>query len=187
VKDILDSQKSAIVKTIIKQKQQSQHRALQLLVKKIAESKGYIAGIEIQLPSGNGQVDVLLTKDGKTVAIEICNTTEADWEMHNISKCIEANYDIIISLSNELKQLEKIKNKCITGIAEFSKRTVYFFIPDELFAFLDYNVKEMPRETLMKGYRVNVTYDAITEKEMSKKRASVAQVVLNSLKKRERN
>ncbi|MCW3105773.1 MAG: hypothetical protein JWQ09_279 [Segetibacter sp.] len=171
----------------VQRKDENHHRYLQSLVKKMAEAKGYTAGLEIQIPNSTEQVDVLLYKDNKTIAVEICNTTEADWEMHNISKCIQANYDVIVSLSGDLKQLEKIKKKCITGIAEFEKSTVHFFTPDALFTFLDNSVKEeIPQETVMKGYRVNVTYDAITNEEMDRKRASVTKVVLNSLKKRKR-
>ncbi|MEP7108671.1 MAG: type IV secretion system DNA-binding domain-containing protein [Ferruginibacter sp.] len=170
-----------------KRKNESHHRYLQTLIKKIAEDKGYTAGLEIQLPDGNGQVDVLLTKDDKTIAIEISNTTEPEWEMHNILKCIQANYDVIISVSGDPKQLEKIKKKCIAGIADFEKSTVHFFTPDILFVFLDDKVKEVKQqETVMKGYRINVTYDAVTKEEMDKKRASISQVVRNSLNKRKR-
>lgn len=150
----------------------STHRYLQTLVKKMAEASGYTAVIESVLPDGSGQVDVLLTKESKTIAVEICNTTDAEWEMHNISKCIQAKYDMVISLSGDIKQLEKIKKKCS---------------PDALFAFLADSVKETaPQEKVMKGYRVNVSYDAVTTEEMNRKRASVAQVVMNSLKKQKK-
>jgi hypothetical protein len=161
---------------------------LQLLVKKMAEARGYTATLEMALLGGNGQVDIVLAKGGKRIAVEICNTTDADWEMHNISKCIEAKYDVVISLSGDPKQLEKIKKKCITGIANFDQHTVHFFTPDALFAFFDETVIEaIPTETIMKGYRVNVTYDSVTKEEMDRKRASVAQVVMNSLRKHKKN
>lgn len=76
-------------------------------------SQGLIgtAVIEMALPDGSGQVDVLLTRNGKTIAVEICITTDAEWEMHNILKCIQANYDLVVSNSGDMKQLEKIKKK----------------------------------------------------------------------------
>jgi hypothetical protein len=166
----------------------STHLYLQTLVKKMAESKGYTAVLEMQIPIGGGQVDVWLAKGGKTIAVEICNTTDADWEMHNIQKCISSNYDTIISLCRDLKQLERIKKKCIEGIPEIEKKQIYFFTPDALFAFLDDTVKdEMPQEQIIKGYRVNVTYDSVTKEEMDRKRASVAKVVMGSLRKQKKN
>lgn len=177
---------------IIKEQQQSKetrnistHRYLQTLVKKMAEARGYTAGIEIQLPNGGGQVDVLLTRNGKTIAVEICNTTDPEWEMHNIAKCIAANYDIVVSLCGDIKQLGKIKTKCETDIVGFEEKVVHFFTPDVLFTFLDDSVKQdIPQEKLIKGYRVSVSYDAITDEEMARKRASIAKVVMNSLRKK---
>jgi hypothetical protein len=166
----------------------STHRYLQTLVKKMAEAKGYTAVLEMQLPDGGGNVDVLLSKEGKTIAVEICLTTDPDWEMHNITKCIAANYDTVISLSGDPKQLEKIKKKCKEGIPDFENKKVQFFTPDALFAFLDTTViTQAPQEQIIKGYRVNVTYDSITQEEMDRKRASVARVVMNSLRKRNKN
>jgi Type IV secretion-system coupling protein DNA-binding domain len=166
----------------------STHRYLQTLVKKMAEARGYTAVLEMQIPDGNGQVDVLLAKEGKTVAVEICNTTDADWEMHNMQKCIAAGYDAVISLCGDSKQLEKIRKKCIEGIPELEQKQAYFFTPDALFAFLDDTVKdEVPQEQIIKGYRVNVTYDSVSAEDMQKKRASVAQVVMNSLRKKKKN
>jgi Helicase HerA, central domain/TraM recognition site of TraD and TraG len=168
------------------EKDLSVHRYLQTLVKKMAEQRGYIAGLEIQTPNGNGQVDVLLSKDTRTIAIEICNTTDAQWELHNISKCLDANYTTVISLSGDPRQLEKIKKKCLESIEDFNTKQVFFFTPDALFAYLDESIRkdEVPKENVIKGYRVNVTYDSITSNEMDIKRVQVAQVVMNSLKKR---
>ncbi len=128
---------------------------------------------------------MLLTKDNKTIAVEICITTDAEWEIRNIEKCIRANYDVVVSLSGDIKQLEKIRQKCIAEITDFAQHAVHFFTPDALFAYLDETVQEpAPAEIIMKGYRVNVTYDAITQQEMDRKRASVAKVVMDSLRKR---
>lgn len=161
----------------------STHRYLQTLVKKMAEARGYVATLEVATPQQNGSVDVLLSKDGKTIAVEICITTDAEWEMHNITKCIQSGYTTVISVCGDMKQLEKIKQKCILGISELNNNEVYFFTPDALFSYLDQvSLPDTSTETTIKGYRVNVSYDSITPEEMSKKRASVAQVVLNSMK-----
>lgn len=167
----------------------STHRYLQTLVKRMAEARGYTATIEMPLPDGSGQVDVLLAKDGKRIAVEICNTTDAEWEMHNISKCIATGYDTIVSLSGDMKQLEKIKKKSITGIAEFEKHHVLFFTPDALFSYLDETIQPHipePEETTMKGYRVNVSYDSISKEEMERKRAAVTKIVVNTMRKRKK-
>ena len=171
--------------SVKEEKDLTTHRYLQTLVKKMAESRGYIAVLETQVPDGSGQVDVLLTKEGKTIAVEICVTTDADWEMHNISKCLLANYDTVISLSGDPKQLEKIRKKCIAGIDDFENKNVLFLTPDALFQHLDDAAiqTEQPTGQVIKGYRVNVTYDAVSKEDMDRKRASVAKVVMESMRK----
>ena len=59
------------------------------MIKKIAESEEYITTIERSITGGS--VDVELQKDENVIAIEICKTTDADWEMHNISKLLLEN------------------------------------------------------------------------------------------------
>lgn len=166
----------------------SVHRYLQLLVKKMAEQRGYVATIENQLPDGSGQVDVLLIKDKRTIAIEICNTTSAEWEMHNIVKCIQANYDIVVSLSGDAKQLEKIKKKCESDIPNFVNHPIKFFTPDALFVFLDESASapQPLQDKVIKGYRVNVSYGSTDPDNHEQKRKSVAQIVINSVKKQQK-
>jgi Type IV secretion-system coupling protein DNA-binding domain len=165
----------------------STHRYLQTLVKKMAEDRGYTAVLEMQIPGGSGNVDVLLTKDNKTIAVEICVTTDPDWEMHNIQKCLTAKYDMVVSLCGDPRQLDKIKKKCKEGIPDLAKQPVQFFTPDALFAFLDTAVTAAePQEQIIKGYRVNVTYDSLSQEEMDRKRASVTKVVMDALRRQKR-
>ncbi len=92
-------------------KEATTHKYLQNLIKKIAESYGYTATIEAVLRGNDGNVDVLLQRDSKTIAVEICVSTDPDWEVHNIEKCINASYDTIVSISGDVKQLDRIKKK----------------------------------------------------------------------------
>ncbi len=173
-----------ILKEKVSEEEMSTHRYLQTLIKKMAESKGYITTIERSITGGS--VDVELQKDGKVIAIEICNTTDADWEMHNIQKCLAENYHEVISVSGDLKQLERIKKRCIDGIPDFESKNVLFFTPDVLFQYLDQTptTQIQPQEQVIKGYRVNVSYENISQEEMLKRRKSIAQVVKNSLRKK---
>lgn len=165
-------------------KTQSAHKYLQQLVKKMAEARGYVAVLETQTADGSGQVDVLLTKEGKTIAVEISVTTDADWEMHNIKKCLDAKYDTVVSLSGDPRQLDKIKKKCLEEIPDFDKKPVQFFTPDALFTYLDSTARDAtPQTQLIKGYRVNVSYEEVSKEDMDRKRASVAKVVMDSLRK----
>lgn len=168
--------------------QQSTHRYLQTLIKKMAETKGYTATLEAAIPDGGGQVDVLLARGGKRIAIEISVTTDTQWEMHNIEKCCKAGYEQIVSVSGDQKQLEKIKLQCEAGITDFVNYPVLFLTPDVLFTLLDQQplTVPQPQEQIMKGYRVNVSYDAISQEEVQRKRSAIAKVVMDSLRKKKK-
>lgn len=73
-----------------------EHRYLQTFIKKLAEERGYIADIEVPTKDGKGLVDVLLEKDGQSIAVEISVTTPASWELHNIKKCLAAGYHTVV-------------------------------------------------------------------------------------------
>ena len=64
-------------------KVETQHRYLQTLIKRMAESRGYVAKTEVLTPDGNGRVDVSLERNGKRIAVEVSVTTTDTWETHN--------------------------------------------------------------------------------------------------------
>lgn len=167
----------------------STHRYLQTLIKKMAESKGYTATLEAAIPDAGGQVDVLLVKDKERIAVEVCVTTDPKWEMHNIEKCCKAGFERVISVSGDKKQLEKIRKACEEGIAEFEQYRVSFLTPDGLFAMLDEEIQLPISQTeaqVMKGYRVNVSYDAVSQDEVVRKRSAVTKVILDTLRKQKK-
>ena len=71
------------------------------------------------------------------------------------------------------------------GFHVLFSENVLFLTPDALFQHLDdiHVQTEKPTGQVIKGYRVNVTYDAVSKEEMDRKRASVAKVVMDSMRK----
>ena len=62
---------------------------------------------------------------------------------------------------------------------------VFVMEADGLFHYLDTEVaKEASTETRMKGYRVKVEYDSVSEEEHKKKRESVTKFVADSVRKK---
>ena len=161
----------------------STHRYLQNLVKKVAESKGYVAVLEKQLPHSAEKVDVFLEKDKKAIAVEICVTTDVEWEVHNITKCLTSEYEVVVSLSGDIKQLERIKQKCFEVMEESETKKILFFTPDAFFSYLDESViPQKESGQVMKGYRINISYDPQSESETERKRSLINQVIANSMK-----
>ena len=172
---------------LVKQKELSQHRYLQTLIKKMAEARGYKALIEEPTPDGKGRVDVALEKNGKKIACEIGVTTSKEWEVHNIEKCIAAGYNPVIAISNDKRGIELMQQQVNETLDTNTRKKVFVMEPEQLFFYLDTETaKEATTEKRVKGYRVKVEYSASPQEETKQRRESVAKAVLNSLKKGEK-
>ncbi len=165
------------------EKESSQHRYLQTLVKRMAEERGYRATIEKPTPDGHGRIDIALEREGEQIACEISVTTTEEHEIQNIRKCLDAGYNRIVICSTARKKLEKIQ---ALGSKEFSameRARLIFFKPEELFAWFEQGLeKPEPQQQRIRGYRVKVEYQHVEEFEQKDKRGTIAQVVINSMK-----
>jgi len=157
---------------LVQQHTDTLHRSLQLRIKKMAEQRGYKATIEAATPDGKGKVDVLLERNSKRIACEVCVTTGSDWEVHNIQKCIDAGYELIVECSQDKKTLQAIKDTVEKVFEEQIRNTILILEPEQLFTYLDSEIaKEATTETRVRGYRVKVEYSAEPSGTDSKRQA----------------
>jgi hypothetical protein len=167
-----------------KRKSLSQHRRIQTFIKKIAEQRGYRALIEESTADG-GRVDVGLEREGKKIACEISVTTEDIHELHNIEKCLRSGYDPVIVCASEKKNLETIRKIVIEKLNPMDQTKILFLEPEELVLYLDKQIiQETRQEKRVKGYRVKVQYEDITDAENKQKQGTLAQIVGQSLKRK---
>jgi hypothetical protein len=163
----------------------SKHRYLQTLIKKIAESKGFKADIELLTPDGKGRIDVGLEKDGLKIACEVSVTTDATWEVHNIKKCLAAGYDQVILCSSQAKMLQSVQGKLKVECSPEEQQKILALDPEALFAYLDTKENTTPQQPVrMKGYRVKVNYSPTNEDDSIGKKQSITKVVMDSLRKK---
>lgn len=164
-------------------KAENHHRYLQSLIKRMAESRGYKALLEEPTPDGNGRVDIHLERNSRKIACEVCVTTTQEWELQNIQKCITAGYDTVVSISTDKKVLENIKKYVGQSISTELQKKILFYDPETFFSFLDAEIaKEGTIETRMKGYRINVKYNPVSEKEAKSKQDQILKAITNSKK-----
>lgn len=111
------------------------HRAVQGVIKRMAENNGFSATIEKQVLDGAGKVDVSLENEKYKIAVEVCVTTNSKQELNNIQKCLKAQYDyvaVVVSNQNKIpnmqdqfkleltpEQFEKVRVVSVTGFLEF--------------------------------------------------------------------
>ena len=103
-------------------------------------------------------------------------------EFHNIDKCLSAGYDKVIVCASDRKKLYKINGYTTERLNRSECEKVSYFEPEALFAYLDEQVAQAAiKEERVKGYRVKLQYQPMDESERSKKRESVAKIVLRSI------
>lgn len=175
-------------KDVLNKKVETQHRYLQTLIKKMAESRGYKAMLEEATPDGKGRVDVSLERTGKRIACEVSVTTDDTWEIHNVEKCLAAGYDEVIVCSNDLKNLGRIRKQVEGTLDTDMQKKVFVFEMEEVIQYFDRQViQESSTETKMKGYTVKIEFNTSSAEEMSKRKENVIKTISNSIKKKRKN
>jgi predicted DNA-binding transcriptional regulator AlpA len=114
----------------------AQHKYLQQLIKRWAESKGYAATIEKQILEGLGSVDVALEKDGHAIACEISITTTVLHELANVEKCLAAGFEHVVFVSTSKDALDEARKTISAELAGDQIKRVRFLSPEQLFQFI---------------------------------------------------
>ena len=153
-----------------------EHRYVQTFIKTLAEGHGYKAQLEVPTPDGTGQVDVLLERDGTTIAVEISVTNTTEYEVHNVQKCLAAGYERVVVCAPNPKKLAQIERLAKDRLAPHEQLRIAYVSPDEFMTVL---APAPPKEmhTVLKGYRVRVNYEANAD------RQGLVQSILNSARK----
>jgi len=158
-----------------------QHKYLQNLIKKYAESLGY--RVIIEKPVEQGKVDLALEKDDKSIACEITVTTPPEYELGNIEKCLAFGFQQVVLISLDRKNLEKIKTLADEKIGSEDQERLLFFIPEEFFAYLEKEkIESMTKEETIHGYKVRVRHTYISKTEKKTKQEAISKVILQAMK-----
>ena len=109
------------------------HRYLQSLVKELAEGQGFRATIEAPLPAGTGQVDVLLEREGVTVAVEVSVTTPVAHEQENVRKCLNAGYArVAVVLAKSRATSGRYRAAILEALTAEEQERVSFLSPEDV-------------------------------------------------------
>lgn len=182
----VEIENDSLKESVVKRQEQSKHRYLQTLIKRMAEQRGYKALIEEDLPDKSGRIDVHIEGHGKKIACEVTVTTTNEWELHNIAKCLKAGYDFVFECASEKRNIEGLIQLVKDRLDPILYDRILIGEPETLFEFLDSiqgKEDDNPKETTIKGYRVKVEYDQTSSEDMQRKKESIAKIVMDSLQK----
>jgi hypothetical protein len=164
---------------LIRQKELTEHRFSQMYIKKMAEARGFSAKIEEPTPDGEGRVDVLLERNGKKIACEIGMTTTVEWEIHNIQKCFNSGVDFVVAIVKNKESRLAMQNEIIERFSGELDNRIFVKDTQELLKFLDEEIfQHIESENRIKGYRVKVEYNSISDNQMLEKKKSIIHAIL---------
>lgn len=160
-----------------------QHKYLQELIRRWAESREWRVTIEEVVLDGMGHVDVALRKGDQSVACEISVTTGADHEVQNVQKCLAAGFQHVLLVSTEKKTLNRVRQQIAAELGEPELARVRYGTPEEAFEILEGIEAEAAVTTgTVRGYAVKVKYKPTDRDEKSAKREAVTSVIARAMK-----
>lgn len=159
------------------------HIKLQDYVRVLAQQRGFKAIIEEPTISG-GFVDVGLTKNKITIAVEISVTNTISYEVQNIKKCLKSNYSYVLVISESKIHLKNIKEKVSEVIHKNKLSKVFFYTPNDIVNFFDtISPPKIDNEKRIKGYRINTKFNDKKEVSTLSKTQELTNLILSTIRK----
>lgn len=178
-----DKKAKELLKRKAKEKEETDHRALQKAIKRLGDGMNYRSIIEAPTPDGKGRVDVLLEKDSKTIACEVAMTTNNQHEVKNIRKCLKAGYSTVAMICENPKRLANIKALSQKSFSQSELKKVWFVNQAGFTqALAELARRSNTTEQTIKGYRVKTNYIPIKGKDASEMQRRLTEIVMRKKK-----
>ena len=164
-----------------------QHQDIQQRLREGAQSLGFHVTVEKPTPDKQGSVDLLLERNGQTIACEITVTTPIAHEVGNARKCLEAGYQHVVLVSADEARLEKLQAATADLAVSYPSKLQYH-TPEQFLTWLSSLPVQsisppLPKgERVIRGYKVVSKGSALTEEERLSKEATALKVIGETLK-----
>jgi hypothetical protein len=153
----------------------AQHKLLQARLKAVAESLGFSATIEKQIPSSAESVDLVFERPPVVIACEISVTTTVDHEVGNILKCLRAGFPEVFLIATTEEKLRKIEIAARTALPPEVLPRVRFFLPEQFIAYLQQLVVPPPTTSKHGNFKVKRTFVSLTPEQAKAREQAAAE------------
>jgi hypothetical protein len=114
----------------------AQHQLLQARIKAAAEAHGFRVTCEGAVSDTKGSADLVLEKEGCSIACEISVTTTIDHEFGNITKCLKGGFNAIAVISIKKAWLKEIAETVVAALGVDEAAKISYFTPDQFIEHL---------------------------------------------------
>lgn len=158
------------------------HKYIQSLIKHYGEERGFRVKIEAELTPG-GRVDVLLDRNGQTIACEISISSTAEQEIENVRKCFVGGCGRVVVVSPTRKKLREVERLASSALTAADRERVSFCTLEEVLALLDQEaVPPEAREGNVLGYRVKTSFAKLSPEDQARRQEEIARTIIRSLR-----
>jgi hypothetical protein len=166
-----------------------QHKAIQSRIKEAAEALGFRVMVEKKILDGAGQVDLLLERDGASVACEITVTNTIDNEVGNVSKCVNAGFLQIALIGTSQDKLAKLQGAVTHSLGPDVAARVSYYLPDEFMAALKNlppPAPPSPTEKRVRGWTSKAKRTVLSPEETKAREDAMIQLLAENMTKENR-
>jgi hypothetical protein len=116
--------------------EEKQHDAIKERIRVQAETLDYSVAFEEFVADTQGRADVVLRRGNHSIACEITVTTPVEYEVANLTKCLNGNFQHVAAISRNKKKLERIRESLVQTASPEQIARVGFYLPEEFISKL---------------------------------------------------
>ena len=171
-----------------------QHRLAQNELKAIAESLGFRATIERQLPGTQETVDLYLQLDDQVIGCEISVTNTLDYEVRNVLKLLRAGITTVVMVALDAEKLTRLDRAIRSNLSADDSAKVRCFLKEQFIDFLQSIVIASPAPVpeppsaeptkKVKGWKVKRTVVELSPEELREREAEIAATIADNMRRR---
>ena len=117
------------------------------------------------------------------IACEVSVTSTRDQEFGNIEKCLAAGFDRVMLVTSQRRHCNTIKKFVLPHQKPDANERVYFLLQEKFMDCLSgFAVTQATSEETVRGNKVKVTHQVLSEHEAHERRRAITKVIARSLK-----
>lgn len=169
------------------------HRAAQHELRALAESLGFRATIERQLPGSMETVDLHLQRDDFQIGCEISVTNTLEYEVRNVLKLLRVGIPSIAMIAFNAEKLSRLESAIRNSLSPEENSRVSCFLKDDFIQHLQTLVLASPpvveKETTaeskqVKGWKVKRTVVELSAAEQKEREAEIAAAIAENIRRK---
>ncbi len=169
------------------------HRAAQNELRILAESLGFRATIERQLPGTMETVDLHLQRDDLQIGCEITVTNTLQYEVRNVLKLLRAGMPSIAMITFDAEKLARLEPAIRNSLSPEENSRVRCFLKDDFVQYLQSLVlasppqaetEDFPRSKQVKGWKVKRTVVELSVADQKAREGEIAAAIAENIRRK---